>query len=606
MKKNQYNNTQIEQWAIDAVGNVLSKTDTLCRFFKENDKTPLWDGEVFIYKSNDWKNETLIGKVGVQLKGKLATKEELSKEEISYPVRIVDLVNYKKNGGTMYFVVQINKKNTLQKTVYYETLAPQRISAYIKGIEHQESCTIKLKKFPKNKYKIQTIFYSLYQNSRFGNIPPISLDELSTRKDVVKIISSVTEFLPKNKKMSPIDVLLNNELYWTAELSNSPIPIPIELTPDMQLAFVSKDGLPSILVNGEKYDNYLSITRTRSSTIFKFGESTTLTIQENTRKANIKYTPSDSLTNRIKDLSFVISIAETSAIHVEGKDILHLGEIITDSPFDLRATKKALESYKRLDKFWKSLNVTDDFDIGKIDSNSSLRELDLLIESIDGKQSIHINTNGDNSYYLLKKPISNFLLLLLLEAVDQEKNLFNVYNYFDQKGIVKIARGEEAEHITSKYSALSANDYIELSNIVFSDILQSYKDILPLNNKIYQPANIDLLNLLLAYDKHKGHPAIILKTAKDLAGWLLEESGDVLPDEIKVINYLQTIKRERDLTKEENGKLYHIADKSDNIMYKLGANLLLENYKVAQLQFDQLSDDEKDLFKTFPLYRFWK
>lgn len=605
MKKNQYNNTQIEQWAIDAVGNALSKTDTLRRFLKENDKTPLWDGDVFIYKSNDWENENFIGKVSVQLKGKLAIKEELSKEVVSYPVRIVDLVNYIKNDGTIYFVVLINKKNTLQKVVYYETLTPQKIRGYIKGIEHQESCTIKLRQFPKDKYKIQTIFHNFYPNSRLGNIPPISIDELSTRKDVVKITSRIMEFLPKNKKISPIDILLNNEVYWTAELSSSPIPIPIELTPDMQLAFVSKDGLPSILVNGEKYDNYLSITRTKNSTIFKFGESTTLTIQENTRKVDIKYTPSDSLTNRIKDLSFIISLAETRAIHAEGKDVLHLGEIITDNPFDVDAAKKALEAYKRIDKFGKSLNITGDFDIGNINSNSSLKELDLLIESIGGKQSVHINTDGGNSYYLLKKPISNFLVLLLLEAVDKEKSLFNVYNFFDQEGTVKIVRGE-TEHISSRYSILNSNDFIELSNIDFSKILQSYKDILHLNNKIYEPANFDLLNLLLAYDKHKDHPAIILKTAKDLAGWLLDESGEVLPDEIKIINFLQTIKRERDLTTEENSQLYEIADKSNNMMYKLGANLLLENYKVAQLQFDQLSDDEKDFFKTFPLYRFWQ
>ncbi len=36
-------------------------------------------------------------------------------------------------------------------------------------------------------------------------------------------------------------------------------------------------------------------------------------------------------------------------------------------------------------------------------------------------------------------------------------------------------------------------------------------------------------------------------------------------------------------------------------MYKLGANLLLENFKVAHLQFDQLKDDEKELFKSFPI-----
>jgi hypothetical protein len=97
-----------------------------------------------------------------------------------------------------------------------------------------------------------------------------------------------------------------------------------------------------------------------------------------------------------------------------------------------------------------------------------------------------------------------------------------------------------------------------------------------------------------------------LKTAKDIAGWLLEESGEILSDEIKIINYLQTVKRERELTTEENCKLYDIAEKTDNIMYKLGANLLLENYKVARLQFEELKDEEKELFKSFPIYHFWQ
>jgi len=123
--------------------------------------------------------------------------------------------------------------------------------------------------------------------------------------------------------------------------------------------------------------------------------------------------------------------------------------------------------------------------------------------------------------------------------------------------------------------------------------IPSYKIVLPLNNRIFDPANYDLLNLLLAYDKHKGHPTIILETAKDIAGWLLEEGGGVLSDEIRIINYLQTVKRERVLTDEENKKLYQIAEKSNRLRDKLGANLLLENYKVAKLQFEELNDEEK-------------
>ena len=250
------------------------------------------------------------------------------------------------------------------------------------------------------------------------------------------------------------------------------------------------------------------------------------------------------------------------------------------------------------------MKVKDDFDIGKIDINSSLSELDLLMKSMNGKESVHIDTEENQPYYLLRKEVSNFKILLFLESVDQKNNLYNIYNYFDHTETVKIRRNN-TENISSKYSALNSDDYIELSNIDFSDILPSFKKVISLNNNLYDPANYDLINLLLAYDKHEDHPALILKTAKDIAGWLLEEGGEVLPYEFRIINYLQTIKRERELTDEENKKLYIISDESDRLMNKLGANLLLENYKVARLQFEELDDEEKDAFKSFPIYRFW-
>ena len=138
MNKDQYNATQIEQWGVDAVGVTLSHTDTLRCSLNVNDKIPIWDGDVLIYKSNKQNNDNLVGKVSVQLKGKLATKKELAKDSISYPVKIVDLVIYQKNFGTIYFVTLINEHNTLQKTIYYETLTPRKISGYIKGKEHQK------------------------------------------------------------------------------------------------------------------------------------------------------------------------------------------------------------------------------------------------------------------------------------------------------------------------------------------------------------------------------------------------------------------------------------------------------------------------------------
>lgn len=605
MKNDLYDSSQIEQWGIDAVGVALSHTDTLCRYFKENDKTPLRDGSVIIYKGKNRSKQNIIGEVNIQLKGKLATEEKLKKENISYSVEINDLIKYKENSGVIYFVTLINRHEPRQYVVFYETLTPRKIRNYIKSKEQQKTCKINLQRLPQGKHEIQTIFLSFFEESKLGDVEPKSLDELSSIKDNIKISASVTQFLPEGSKPSPIDVLLNNELLWTAKIPNHPIPIPIDLGTGSVLSIISKEGLPSILVNGERYDNYLLITHNRNNTIYKFGKSTTLETPNNSKGIKIKFSLSGLLSERIKDLNFIISLIETREIRVDGKDVLKLGEIISDNPIDLEETKNILEFHKRIDSFWKSLKVKDDFDIGKIDINSSLSELDLLMKSMNGKEPVHIDTEENQPYYLLRKEVSNFKILLFLESVDQKNNLYNIYNYFDHTETVKIRRNN-TENISSKYSALNSDDYIELSNIDFSDICPSFKKVISLNNRVYDPANYDLLNLLLAYDKHEDHPAFILEIAKNIAGWLLEEGGEVLPYEFRIINYLQTIKRERELTDEEDKKLYQIVEKSENLMNKLGANLLLENYKVARLQFGELKDEEKVSFKSFPIYRFWE
>lgn len=605
MANHKYNTTQTEQWGIDAVANVLSQTDTLRRFIKENDKTPLWDGEVFIYNGNNWNNENLVGKVSVQVKGNVVAKTKLKSKDVSFSVRMVDMKNYQANRGTIYFVVLINKKDTTQRTVFYETLLPQKIRSYIRGIENQKSCTIKLKQLPLDKHELHSIFYNFYNNSIYSDIPSISFEELSSRTDIVKITANTVFFSPNCNIQSPIDVLLNNELYWSAKIAGYPISIPIEWEQGMELAIVSKKGTKPIFVNGEKYENYVSVTKTKERSIIHFGESTTITFTKGVKSAKMSYAHSNSLANRIKDLTFIISVVETGVVAIENNQTISLGKIVADEPFDINLAKKELEYYKKVDKFWKSLKITQDFEIGNIDSNSSLKELNLIMNSIGGKKAVHINTDGKHKCYLFRKSISNFEILFFLETADKEKKLYNIHSFIDYNGIFKICR-DDTENITSRYSVLSPDDYIELSNIDFSSILQSYKDIIHLNNKIYEPANYDLLNLLLAYDKHNEHPPIILNTAKEIASWLREDSGDVLQYEIKTLNYLQTIKRERELNDDENSELCNIAEKSENLIFKLGANLLLENYNVSRLQFKELDEKRKEELKSYPIYKFWK
>lgn len=604
MRNTKYNNKQIEDWATIAVKDCISMTDTLSQYIKANDKTPSWDGDVIIYERNSIDKKEIIGKVTVQVKGEIANN--IHRQECSFSVDMADLVNYRNDGGTIFFVVQIFEINPSKKQVFYETLTPLKINNYIKNHENQKSRAIKLKRLPESKFDIQKIFYNFYQDSKkqhsFSSISPIRLSELSLRNDIVEITSSLTIFSP-DKNVSPIQEFLSNEVYWYAKIANSPIPHPIE---QFSMTVISKDGFPPVFVNGERYDNYVIEKTTKDDISILFGESTTFIFTSKDKRARIDFKLSGLLHSRIKDLCFIINLIETGEIVFGENKKLNLGQIVADTPFDIVSAKKKLESYKRIEQFWKSLLVESDFDIENIDSNSSLEELYLLMKSINGKHPIRVNIDGEHSSYFFRKSISNYKILFLLDAVDNEKSLYKIYNFFDYEGTFKIVRGI-SEHITSKFSALSPDDYLELSNIDFTKMLQSYKDLINLNDNIFEPANFDLLNLLIANDKQNNHHVEILKTAKEIAKWILNEGGDKLPEEIKIINYLQVIKRERELTEEENMKLYEIAENKNNtLMIKLGANLLLENYKVARIQFEHLDEHDKEVFRSFPIYKFWR
>ena len=113
--------------------------------------------------------------------------------------------------------------------------------------------------------------------------------------------------------------------------------------------------------------------------------------------------------------------------------------------------------------------------------------------------------------------------------------------------------------------------------------------------------------MLLAYDNATCRKETILKTAKELSEWILQESKDIIAYEIKTINHLQIVKRERELNQDENTLLIDIIENPQyDSMYKTAAYLLLNNKHAAQIHFNKLQHDQQELFKTFPIYNFWK
>src|SRR5690625_2821434 len=136
-----------EQLAVNHVSTLIALCPHLTPYISVNDKTPFTDGHIDMYSSESKTNDTIIGRVDVQVKGR--TIKAARKAPGTYRVRVADLRAYLNFSGVLYLVVNIHEKPHKMKASY-ALLNPFRIDELLGGIKSgQKSVAIRLKPFPK-------------------------------------------------------------------------------------------------------------------------------------------------------------------------------------------------------------------------------------------------------------------------------------------------------------------------------------------------------------------------------------------------------------------------------------------------------------------------
>lgn len=243
--------------------------------------------------------------------------------------------------------------------------------------------------------------------------------------------------------------------------------------------------------------------------------------------------------------------------------------------------------------------MDDDLNIDNLTTEEQ-RRIEILIKAFVDREPIeNITTNTSNSVWDLK--ISNIILKLII--LRNEDNTYTIQDFFNSAIAVSYKDENGSHRITSPYSALSKGDYLCVSNINYNCTLESYKKVVIQNPDVYDRANMDMLQILLAYDEMPNSK--LLSVAKDLAYWILMDKKQ-LNKNINTLNYLQTIKRERSFSKDEIRQLSEITeDVNASKQEKVGAHLLLDNKMLAEVHFEKLTKKEQDDFKRFPIFIFW-
>lgn len=593
----------LENLAVSAVKESIALTDTMSPFINDGDKEPVWDGNIYIYSDKSKKKEN-IKKVPVQVKGKKA--KNLKKEVINYSLGVSYLKDYLDDGGVFFFVVYISPSGN-KKQIYYASLLPIKLRILLSDIkDNQKTKSFELRQFPTDNDRKTMILLNFYENMQrqtsFRHATLLSQEDLFQQGKLESITFSVMGY---GKRPNDIrDLLFEvDDLYLYANIKGAAIPQPLEEIPDSLHIheIIHKD----ISVKGEKYYSQFHRIKSKGQIELTFGRSVRIIMIEKDHKLSINFKPTSILEEALIDIPFILSIAKNYEIEIGGNPIV-LGGIESLFPEErINDLLSILEYYKRLEKLFDALHMKKNRDIACFsdeDHKNSSRLFDALFE---GKQISGLKK--DIPYVALIDYADTKLLLVFKPTGNPDT--YEIADFFSDNTFELFRMGENGERITaSKYMNLTADNFLELGNIDYADIIDSFRNYID-ESYCAEDATQLLLKIIHAYDKSQDKRTDVLEQAEYMAKWIMEEENLDVDPIVKKLNYLQIQKRKRALTEEEMRELVSISEGSNDkqgIFYKIGANLLLDNQMVAEFYFNKLSSEEKEQFRLYPIWRFSK
>lgn len=594
----------IENLAVSAVAESISLTDTMTPFIKSGDKEPVWDGNIYIYKDKR-KTKEDIKKVPVQVKGKKNNSQW--KDTISFPMEIAELKDYLADGGVLLFVVYFDEAGT-RKQIYYTSLLPVKIRLLLEGLgSGQKDKSVKLKKFPIDNNQKTSILYDFHSNMKkqtsFCNAKLLSFDELVKNKTLESVNFSITSF--GNINSNPNELLFNSDdIYLYAKIKNSTIPIPLL---EILTAFKTVDDISvKISVNDKAYYQCFEREKTKEEIKIHIGNSTCITLQKNDQSIKIQFKPTNILQEALVDFPFLIAVLKYNHIFFGEKKIKIVKDNVGFTEKRIKSLQDKLSYYQKLNELFDALRLNKNKDISKM-SEEDYRNADRLYQAIIQKKRVP-NLRNDIPQLTLLDFLDTKLALIFQPT--EVAGTYIIKDYFHDDSVVFYRVMDNGDRVpTSKYVQFTSKNFIEIGNIDYDDVLDSFKRYCDEPTCI-EEATLLLLQMINAFDESSETRTDIIEHAERFAKWLLEIQS---PNntEIATINLLQIKRRTRELNDEEKQKLIEISEEftdKDNEMgrfLKIGANILLGNLKVAEYHFRKLDKGNQIQFKGVPIFRLW-
>ena len=592
----------LEKIATSAIVMEISKTNILSSFINDGDKEPCWDGNIYIHE-NAKHTKKNIKRIPTQVKGRAATAKSV-KESIKYGVSYDDLNAYMMDGGTIFFVVYIDKEKGEVLQIYYTVLLPIKIKDIFK--QKKKTYYVSLKKFPAdNKKKIEVV-YDAYANAQrqksFAGTNSPTIEELS-KKGVLEGISF--HFVHTGEEVVPSmipKIMEGNSFTIYANVTGNPIGIPVEYCENISQVLTCQQFDRHVTVAGvkyyDKYQNIYSISTVKTV----IGNCLTMTYPmiEETEKRKIpvtlEFSINGTLREQIKKIEFVIAIATKGGFEIGDIDIpvsLNREEFREK----LNELTERVHWLKSIQDLLNRMHITRDLEINKC-TEEDKKNLNLLMTALGEQKPIKDISQDLNILHTLK--ISNLSLgVIYIKHTDGK---YYMYDYFNKhlEAYYKIEGRELSQDEVDKLVLLK--DFTKYDNMYLPIILEDFKQI-PISSDILNQANCLMLEMLKAYDQCKLKD--LLYTAEQINEWL-KQYPDLIEQDICIINGCQITIRQGELNYADKAKLFAISEKSNNMNYRAGAFILLEYMDEAEKIFSSFNDTQMKEFSNYPIYNLYQ
>ncbi|MCC0662489.1 hypothetical protein [Clostridioides sp. ZZV15-6597] len=606
MRTSKIANTHKENLSVAEIQKLCAIAGNIEANIQSNDKTPSWDGELFLYKKNkiekenclDNKKENLLKKINIQLKANEVKK--LSGKKRTFSMNVSDLRNYYNNEGVILFVVEIESVNKMK--VYCRNLLPVDLINILNEIDRNK----------KNQLTKSVELYELrFENNHFERI--VNSFYRNINKQTKNLVDKQIELSERDKEIS-IDIaeidnrydLFNRGVYAYKPLKHEDLDtIDLPCVNKLYLKELNTKAIVDIFIKNNIYKNneyILTLNKNNHKiTINNFIVIYIYRILDEkliNKSIDINFTikePSGTVDSHLNNLKMLLDIFKYKKVLI--KEFSTKDELID---LDLKTMpceeNDLIENILFFEDFKNLLDILEikqeNFLLDNM-SHEDYGKINTLINIFINNKTIKRKNMSKDSGFTYMKINEKKIILYKIET----DNSWNLINIFDEKNKLTITQ-KEGDMQCSPYILLNYNDMDSINFDVNKATIniKKYKKTPEYTDRVMSY----ILELIKYYDK------VLIKEYLIEALELLEWIENEIDVDINKINKYQIVKRIRNFSIDEILDLDNIKRKnSKDIMIQCAINILIEKSEEAKNNMNNMSKELLNKFKLYPIYNLY-